>query len=105
LRCEAGVLLSGSWIGRPRGWFLAVTPGTQFVTIAGAVANDVHARITTAQAPSGGISIVSSCCARMGQASMFAKKNPDWFRATVGGLGPTGLTAWVELQLKAIATR
>ena len=45
LTCEAGVLLSeilAHFV--PRGWFLPVTPGTRFVTVGGAVANDVHSK-------------------------------------------------------------
>jgi FAD/FMN-containing dehydrogenase len=30
-------------------------------------------------------------------------ETPEWFRATVGGLGLTGLITWVELQLKPIS--
>ena len=43
--CEAGVLLSEILnLAAPMGWFLAVTPGTRFVTIGGAIANDVHGK-------------------------------------------------------------
>ena len=45
LRCEAGVLLSEIIrLVLPQGWFLPVTPGTQFVTVGGAIANDVHGK-------------------------------------------------------------
>jgi len=45
LRAEAGVML-GEVLEQSarRGWMLPVTPGTQFVTLAGAVANDVHGK-------------------------------------------------------------
>jgi len=43
LRCEAGVLLSEILdFALTRGWILPVLPGTQFVTVGGAIANDVH---------------------------------------------------------------
>ena len=45
MRCAAGVSLAAILqVAVPRGWFLPVTPGTKFVTIAGAVANDVHGK-------------------------------------------------------------
>ena len=45
LRCEAGVLLAEILdVFVPRGWFLAVTPGTRFVTVGGAIASDVHSK-------------------------------------------------------------
>src|ERR1035438_6474873 len=32
-----------------------------------------------------------------------AQENSEWFRATIGGLGLTGLIEWVEVQLKPIS--
>src|SRR5581483_4823844 len=45
LTCEAGVTLAEILeFAVPRGWFLPVTPGTKFVTVGGAIANDVHGK-------------------------------------------------------------
>jgi len=45
LRCEAGLSLAAILdLMVPRGWFLPVTPGTKYVTVGGAVANDVHGK-------------------------------------------------------------
>ncbi len=105
LRCEAGVLLSEILeLVVPRGWFLPVTPGTQFVTIGGAVANDVHGknhhRAGTFGRHINCFELLRSDGTRL---RCSPTENPDWFRATVGGLGLTGLITWVELQLKAIS--
>ncbi len=45
LRCESGVSLDEILkVFVPKGWFLPVTPGTKFVTVGGAIANDVHGK-------------------------------------------------------------
>src|SRR5437868_4669394 len=45
LHCEAGVTLKDILdFAVPKGWFLSVTPGTKFVTVGGAIANDVHGK-------------------------------------------------------------
>src|SRR4029077_4092962 len=45
IRCEAGVLLAELIdLTVPQGWFLPVTPGTKFITVGGAIANDVHGK-------------------------------------------------------------
>ena len=45
ITCEAGVLLKQILaITVPAGWFLPVLPGTQYVTLGGAIANDIHGK-------------------------------------------------------------
>ena len=45
LRCEAGVTLAEMLdVIVPAGWFLPVTPGTKFVSMGGAIANDIHGK-------------------------------------------------------------
>ncbi len=104
LRAEAGVLLSEILdVIVPKGWFLPVTPGTRFVTLGGAVANDVHGknhhRAGTFCHHVRAFELVRSDGSRR---LCSPAENPEWFAATVGGLGLTGLITWVEIQLRAI---
>lgn len=104
LRAEAGVLLSEVLaLVVPRGWFLPVTPGTRFVTLGGALANDVHGK-NHHRAGSFGHHVRAFELVRSDGSRRVCTPadTPDWFAATVGGLGLTGLVTWVELQLRAI---
>ena len=45
LECEAGVSLEEIINAfAPRGWFPLICPGTKYVTIGGAIANDIHGK-------------------------------------------------------------
>ena len=106
VRCEAGVLFSEIIkYALPRGWFLPVTPGTQFVTVAGALANDVHGK-NHHRAGTFGRHVRRFELLRSDGSTVqcSSNENPDWFRATIGGLGLTGLITWVEIQLKAVTS-
>ncbi len=100
-RCEAGVTLDEilKFIV-PRGWFLPVTPGTKFVTAGGALANDVHGK-NHHRAGSFGCHVTQFELVRSGGERLVCspEQNQEWFRATVGGLGLTGLITWVEMRL------
>ena len=101
LRCEAGVLLSDAIeLIRPRGWFLPVTPGTKFVTVGGAIANDVHGK-NHHRAGSFGCHVRAFELLRSDGTRLLCMpgNNAEWFAATIGGLGLTGLITWAELQL------
>ena len=104
LRCETGVLFSEILdLVVPQGWFLPVTPGTQFVTVGGAVANDVHGK-NHHRAGSFGCHVLRFELCRSDGTRLVCTptENEDWFRATIGGLGLTGLITWVELRLRPI---
>ena len=101
LRCEAGVTLE-EVINHvmPFGWFLPVTPGTKFVSLGGALANDIHGK-NHHQAGNFGHHVTAFELLRStGERFVCTpNKNQDYFYATIGGLGLTGFITWVEFQL------
>jgi FAD/FMN-containing dehydrogenase len=107
LRCEAGLTLAEILdFAVPRGWFLPVSPGTKYVTVGGAIANDIHGKNHHVAGTFGlhtprfelvrsdGTQVVCS-----------ATENPEWYAATIGGMGLTGLISWAELQMRPIVSR
>ncbi|MGI8856836.1 MAG: FAD-binding oxidoreductase [Thermomicrobiales bacterium] len=104
LRCEAGVLLADILTAFvPRGWFLPVSPGTKFVSVAGAIANDIHGKNHHRAGTFGRhvprFELVRSSGERL---VCSLDDHADLYRATIGGLGLTGLITWAELRLKPI---
>lgn len=101
LCAEAGVTLGEILaLAIPRGWFLPVTPGTQYVTLGGAVANDVHGKNHHVRGTFG-CHVRRLVLARSDRddCDCSATKNADLFNATIGGLGLTGVIKTVTLQL------
>lgn len=104
LRCESGITLDEILkVFVPKGWFPTVTPGTKFVTVGGAIANDVHGK-NHHRSGSFGNHIVRFELLRSDGTRILCSKdnNYDWFKATIGGLGLTGVILWAELKLKPI---
>jgi FAD/FMN-containing dehydrogenase len=107
LRCEAGVSLAEILeFAVPRGWFLPVTPGTKFVTVGGAIANDVHGKNHHVAGTFGchvpRFELVRSNGERY---ECSPTQNPSLYEATIGGIGLTGLITWAEVQLRPIVSR
>ncbi len=104
LTCESGVSLDEILaLVVPRGWFLSVTPGTRFVTVGGAIANDVHGKNHHRLGSFGHHVLAFELLRSDGRRLLCsATENPDWFRATIGGLGLTGLVTWARLRLQRI---
>lgn len=105
LVCEAGVLLRDiQQLTVPRGWILPVTPGTQLITVGGAIANDVHGKNHHVFG-SFGDHVHSIKLARTDGTVIECGPSllPEWFSATVGGIGLTGVITEAEIQLRRIA--
>ncbi|KRE09789.1 FAD-linked oxidase [Bosea sp. Root381] len=104
--CEAGVLLDDLLeLVVPAGWFPPVTPGTCFVTIGGALANDVHGKNHHRAGTFGRHVRVFELIRSDGQKLTCAPDiNGALFAATIGGMGLTGLITQVTLQLMPIAS-
>lgn len=106
LRAEAGLSLSAlARIYLARGWFSPVSPGTQYVTLGGMVAADIHGknhhvhgtfgnfvRSLTMRVPDGRVVEVSR------------EQHAPLFFATLGGMGLTGHILEVEVQLVEVSS-
>jgi len=106
LTCEAGVLFAEILdLVVPQGWFLPVTPGTRFVTVGGAIGNDVHGKNHHRCGSLGHHVLAFELLRTDGSRRRCSpEQNTDWFDATIGGLGLTGVITWATIQLRRIAS-
>ncbi|OQW42692.1 MAG: FAD-linked oxidase [Proteobacteria bacterium SG_bin4] len=106
LVCEAGVLLRDiQRLVIPRGWILPVTPGTQLVTVGGAIANDVHGKNHHLLGSFGDhVQRIKLIRTDGEMIECGPRTQPDWFSATVGGLGLTGVIVEAEIQLRRVVS-
>ena len=89
-----------------KGWFLPVVPGTRYITLGGAVANDIHGK-NHHQVGSFGNYVKRFGLLRSSGENLTCSEdlNKDLFRATIGGLGLTGVITWVEISLSPIKSK
>jgi len=105
LTCEAGVLLRDiQRLAVPRGWALPVVPGTQQITVGGAIANDVHGK-NHHRSGCFGDHVLRIRLARTDGSTLECGPGlqPAWWAATVGGLGLTGVITEAQIQLRRVA--
>jgi FAD/FMN-containing dehydrogenase len=106
LTVEAGTSLAEiiSVFG-PRGFFPVVVPGTQFVTVGGAIAADVHGKNHHRDGGFGDYVICLSLTTPTGRTFVLSRDSqPDLFSATIGGMGLTGTILEATLRLRRIET-
>ncbi|MEO1703272.1 MAG: FAD-binding oxidoreductase [Pseudomonadota bacterium] len=88
----------------PHGWFLPVTPGTRFVTLGGAIANDVHGKNHHRQGTLGCHVEAITLLRSTGVFHLSAAENADLFSATIGGMGLTGIITHARLKLMRVGS-
>ncbi|MFT7579417.1 MAG: decaprenylphospho-beta-D-ribofuranose 2-oxidase [Myxococcota bacterium] len=104
LRCESGVSIEDILeVFVPRGFFPPVTPGTKFVTVGGALGCDIHGKNHHVDGCwSNHIRRVELLTGRGDIVFCDANHEPELFRATVGGMGLTGVILSMEVKLARI---
>jgi FAD/FMN-containing dehydrogenase len=107
LTAEAGISLAQILdFAVPRGFFLPVTPGTKYVTLGGAIANDIHGKNHEVAGSFGNHVPCFELVRSDGSRRLCSPtENPDWYAATIAGMGLTGLITWAQLRLRPIVSR
>lgn len=112
LDLEAGIviaepgLLLGDLISllKGSGWFPPVVPGTQFVTLGGALANDIHGKNHHWRGTFGAHVQSFVLLRSTGELLNCSRtENTEFFSATIGGLGLTGIITEITIQLAKVA--
>lgn len=101
LEAEPGITLGEILrVFAPRGWMPAVLPGTGMTTLGGAIANDVHGKNHHGVGSFGQHVESLMLMTADGKARKIGPDlEPELFKATVGGVGQTGVITSARIQL------
>ncbi|MBL8765091.1 MAG: FAD-binding oxidoreductase [Phycisphaerae bacterium] len=104
LHAEAGATLAGIIEAfLPRGFLPAVTPGTKFVTLGGAIAADVHGKNHHTEGSFGAFVHEITLLLPSGEVLRCSRaENTDAFWATLGGMGLTGHILSARIRLRPV---
>ncbi len=103
---EAGVSLDTLMrVLLPQGWFVPVTPGTRQVTVGGAIASDIHGKNHHRDGSFGHALVSLDLVLASGECvTVSPESRPEVFRATVGGLGLTGIVTRATFRVLPVET-
>lgn len=106
VECEAGVSLATLIdVFLPRGFFLPVSPGTKFVTVGGAIANDIHGKNHHVAGSFGQFVEELTLLTPTGETLVCSpEQHREVFWATVGGVGLTGLILSAKVRLQRVSS-
>jgi decaprenylphospho-beta-D-ribofuranose 2-oxidase len=101
---EAGITI-GRLLGElvPAGWVLPVVPGTQHVSVGGAIACDIHGKSHGVDGTFGRHVEALGLLTASGEV-LELEPGSELFAATVGGMGLTGVILWARLVLAPVGS-
>lgn len=106
LECEAGASLEEIISTfAPKGWLPMICPGTKFVTIGGAIANDIHGKAHHIDGSFVNCVVSFTILLADGRVLNASRtENEDLFWANFGGLGLLGVILTAVIRLRKIET-
>jgi decaprenylphospho-beta-D-ribofuranose 2-oxidase len=101
---QAGVTLAELLsVLQPAGWVLPVVPGTQHVSLGGAIATDIHGKNHGHVGTFGAhVEALGLLTADGELHELSAERGGDLFAATIAGMGLTGLIVWATVRLRPL---
>ena len=107
LQAEAGVTITDILnTFAPQGWMPAVMPGTGFATLGGCIANDVHGKNHHGAGTFGQhVDSIRLTGADGKTKTVSLARHRDLFRATIGGLGQTGVILSAKIRMQPCSSR
>jgi len=90
----------------PAGWVVPVVPGTQHVTVGGAIASDIHGKNHRHAGTFGSHVQAIGLMTASGEVLELERDGPgeELLRATIGGMGLTGAILWARIALFSIGS-
>ncbi len=90
----------------PAGWMVPVVPGTQHVTVGGAIASDIHGKNHGSSGTFGSHVRALGLLTAAGELRELDPGGEDGlFEATLGGMGLTGVVVWAQIKLQPVSGR
>jgi len=103
---EAGVTI-GELLEQlvPAGWMVPVVPGTQHVSVGGAIASDIHGKNHGTAGTFGSHVEALGLLTAGGEVLELTPNGSDpIFAATLGGMGLTGVILWARIRLRPVSS-
>jgi decaprenylphospho-beta-D-ribofuranose 2-oxidase len=89
----------------PGGWMLPVVPGTQHVTVGGAIASDIHGKNHGVAGTFGShVQAIGLLTAGGDVLELTPEHDDGLFAATVGGMGLTGAIVWARIGVGRVSS-